>query len=68
MTARAAVIVSPDAVCTPPVNTRETCTPASHVPPFARISATSASASFAPPPRGIGMPPSCTATAITCAM
>ena len=29
MTARAAVIVSPDAVCTPPVNTRETCTPAS---------------------------------------
>jgi hypothetical protein len=29
---------------------------------------TSASASFAPPPIGIGMPPSCTATAITCAM
>src|SRR4051794_35704637 len=32
------------------------------------MSCTSASASFAPPPRGIGMPPSCTATAITCVM
>ena len=33
-----------------------------------RSAATSASARRAPPPRGTGMPPSCTATAITCAM
>src|SRR4051794_8609833 len=32
------------------------------------MSCTSASASFALPPRGIGMPPSCTATAISCVM
>ena len=32
------------------------------------MSCTSASTSFAPPPRGMGMPPSCTATAITCVM
>ena len=49
-------------------STRSTSTPVSHVPPWSRISRTSASASLAPPPRGIGIPPSCTATAITCVM
>ena len=68
ITAWRAAIVSPSAVRTPPLNTRSTCLPVSQVPPAARMYETSASASFAPPPRGMGMPPSCTATAITCAM
>src|SRR5581483_9495442 len=73
ITARSASIVSPLAVRTPlarPARTtmRSTSTSVSHVPPWSRISCTSASASRAPPPRGIGMPPSCTATAITCVM
>ena len=59
---------SPSAVRDAAGETRSTWTPVSQVPPHSRMHATSASASLAPPPRGIGMPPSCTATAITCAM
>ena len=49
-------------------STRSTSRPVSQTPPWSPISRTSASASRAPPPRGIGIPPSWTATAITCAM
>src|SRR4051812_30441708 len=49
-------------------STRSTSRSVSQTPPWSRISCTSASASFAPPPRGTGIPPSCTATAITCVM
>ena len=45
-----------------------TSAPVRQVPPWSSISRTSASASFAPPPRGIGIPPSCTATPITWVM
>ena len=48
--------------------TESTSTPVRHEPPLSSISRTSASARRAPPPRGTGMPPSWTATAITCAM
>ena len=50
------------------MTTCSTSASVSHVPPLSRTSATSASARRAPPPTGIGIPPSCTATAITCAM
>src|SRR5215210_185222 len=64
---------SPSAVRTPVARpscttTRSTSRPVSHEPPLSSISRTSASTRRAPPPRGIGMPPSCTATAITCVM
>src|SRR3954447_7064820 len=73
MTARAAATVSPPSSRTPTARpcrttTRSTSCDVSHTPPWSRISCTSASASRAPPPRGIGIPPSCTATAITWVM
>src|SRR5215467_6589628 len=73
MTARSASIVSPSVSFTPTAlpertSTRSTSRSVSQTPPWSRISCTSASASFAPPPPGTGIPPSCTATAITCVM
>src|SRR3954451_4110061 len=72
-TARSASMVSPSVSRTPTArpertSTRSTSRSVSQTPPWSRISCTSASASFAPPPRGAGIPPSCTATAITCVM
>ena len=72
-TACVASIVSPSVRRTPTArpdrtSTRSTSRSVSQTPPWSRISCTSASASFAPPPRGTGIPPSCTATAITCVM
>src|SRR5215468_7468757 len=73
MTARSASIVSPSVSRTPTArpertSTRSTSRSVSQTPPWSRISCTSASASFAPPPRGTGIPLSCTATAITWVM
>ena len=73
ITARPAATVSPSARRTPvalPPSTSDTLDVAPGLADAAvvRISRSSASTSFAPPPRGIGMPPSCTATAITCVM
>src|SRR4051812_32367972 len=66
-------MVSPSVSRTPTArpertSTRSTSRSVSQTPPWSRISCTSASASRAPPPRGTGIPPSCTATAITCVM
>src|SRR3989442_1086971 len=66
-------MVSPSVSRTPTArpertSTRSTSRSVSQTPPWSRISCTSASASFALPPRGTGIPPSCTATAITCVM
>ena len=48
--------------------TRSTSRPVSQAPPWSSISRTSASTRRAPPPRGIGMPPSCDRDAITWVM